>query len=64
MYRRLGEMSKVVRARYEKGILKLLEPVELKEGEEFRVIIKVGGESIAKKFYGIAKKHGSDLKKK
>ncbi len=27
-------MSKVVRARYEKGVLKLLDEVDLKEGEE------------------------------
>ena len=27
-------MSKVIRARYEDGVLKLLEPVELREGEE------------------------------
>ncbi len=45
------ELSKVVRARYEKGILRLLEPGELKEEEEFRVIIKVGRDSVAKKFY-------------
>jgi len=32
-------LSRVVRARYEKGVLKLLEPVELKEGEE--VLVKV-----------------------
>ena len=28
------ELSKVVRARYEKGVLKLLDKVDLKEGEE------------------------------
>ncbi len=32
-------LSRVVRARYEKGVLKLLEPVELREGEE--VIVKL-----------------------
>ncbi len=32
-------MSKVIRVRYEKGVLKPLEPVELREGEE--VIISV-----------------------
>ena len=32
-------MSKVVRARYERGVLKLLEPVDLKEGEE--VIVRL-----------------------
>ena len=33
-------MSKVVRVRYEKGVLKPLEPVELEEGEEVRVRIE------------------------
>ncbi len=32
-------LSKAVRARYEKGVLKLLEPVELREGEE--VIVRL-----------------------
>jgi len=32
-------MSKIVRAKYEKGVLKLLEPVDLKEGEE--VIVRL-----------------------
>ncbi len=30
-------MSKVIRARYEKGVLKPLEHVELEEGEEVRI---------------------------
>lgn len=30
-------MSKVVRARYEKGVLVPLEPLELREGEEVRL---------------------------
>jgi len=33
-------LSKVVRARYEKGVLKPLEPVELREGEEVLVRIE------------------------
>ncbi len=33
-------MSKVVRVRYEKGVLRPLEPVELREGEEVRVRIE------------------------
>ena len=32
-------MSKTVKARYERGVLKLLEPVELREGEE--VIVRL-----------------------
>ena len=33
-------MSKVIRARYEKGVLKPLEPVDLKDGEEVVVFIR------------------------
>ena len=33
-------MSKVIRVRYEGGVLKPLEPVELSEGEHALVIIK------------------------
>ena len=33
-------MSKVIRVRYEKGVLKPLEPVELREGEELVVFIR------------------------
>lgn len=41
-------MSKVVRVRYEKGVLKPLEPVELEEGEELVVVIR------GKSFYELA----------
>ena len=34
------DMSKVIRVRYEKGVLKPLEPVELQEGEELVVFIR------------------------
>ncbi|AEM39690.1 protein of unknown function DUF104 [Pyrolobus fumarii 1A] len=33
-------MSRVVKAKYEKGVLKLLEHVELREGEEVKVRIE------------------------
>ena len=33
-------MSKVIRVRYENGVLKPLEPVELREGEELVVFIR------------------------
>jgi len=32
-------VSKVIRAKFEKGVLKPLEEVELREGEEVRIII-------------------------
>ena len=47
-------MSKVVRARYEKGVLKLLEPVDLREGEE--VLVRVerieDRKKIVEEYYG------------
>ena len=33
-------MSKVIRVRYEKGVLKPLEPLVLREGEELEIVIK------------------------
>ena len=42
-YRWWMELSKVIRVRYEKGVLKPLEPLELEEGEEVLVrVIAVG----------------------
>ena len=32
-------MSRVIRVRYEKGVLKPLENIELKEGDELRIMI-------------------------
>ncbi len=51
---RVLELSKIVRARYEKGVLRLLEPVQLKEGEEVLVRIESlkDREKIVEKFYG------------
>lgn len=37
--RRLG-LSKVIRVKYEKGVLKPLEPVEFREGEELVIFIR------------------------
>jgi predicted DNA-binding antitoxin AbrB/MazE fold protein len=34
------ELSKVIRVRYEKGVLKPLEPLDLEEGEEAVVVLK------------------------
>jgi len=48
-------MSKIVRARYENGVLKLLEPVDLKEGEEVIVRLETYEDRIKKlrKYRGI-----------
>ena len=53
-------MSKVIRAKYEKGVLKPLEPLNLGEGEEVQIVIQPS-ESVAEKFYGIARKHKPSL---
>ena len=47
-------VSRVVRARYEKGVLRLLEPVQLREGEEVLVRIESfeDRKKIVEKFYG------------
>ncbi|NPA98518.1 MAG: antitoxin family protein, partial [Crenarchaeota archaeon] len=42
-------MSRVIRVRYEKGVLKPLEPLELQEGEEAQVVLKTNKDSIAQK---------------
>lgn len=55
-------MSKIVRAKYEKGVFKPLEPVDLEEDEEVQIIIRPS-ESIADKFYGIAKKRRPDIRR-
>ena len=54
-------MSKVIRVRYEKGVLKPLEPLELMEGEEVQVILKTSEDSLAKRLYGVAKKRRPSL---
>ncbi len=53
---RCREMSKVVRVRYEEGVLKPLEPVDLREGEErIAVLVPIGEErrGILRKYRGI-----------
>ncbi|MEM0027152.1 MAG: antitoxin family protein [Ignisphaera sp.] len=46
-------MSKVVRVRYEKGVLKPLEPIDLEEGEEVLVTVKRDIRKVLKKYRGI-----------
>ncbi len=55
-------MSKVIRAKYERGVLKPLEPLNLEEGEEVQIVIQPS-ESVAEKFYGIVRKHKPSLRK-
>ncbi|AEM38321.1 protein of unknown function DUF104 [Pyrolobus fumarii 1A] len=54
-------MSRVIRVRYEGGVLKPLEPLDLEEGEEVQVVIGVRRGSVTKKLYGIAKRRRPEL---
>ena len=51
------DVSKVVRARYEKGVLKPLEPLELAEGEEVVLEVKERPGEGLKRFFGVIKMH-------
>jgi len=46
-------MSKVVKVRYERGLLKPLEPVDLEEGEEVLITIKRDIRKVLEKYRGI-----------
>lgn len=46
-------MSKIIRVRYEKGVLKPLEPIELREGEEVRIRIEVSLKERLKDLIGV-----------
>ena len=48
------KVSRLIKARYEKGVLKLLEPVQLREGEEVLVRIEriEDRRRIVEEFYG------------
>ncbi len=46
-------MSKVIRARYENGVLKSLEPLDLEEGEEVTLITERDIKTVLKKYRGV-----------
>lgn len=57
-------MSRVVKARYEKGVLKPLEKLELKEGEEVRIRIEKSLKERLKDLIGVLGESGEeDLKR-
>ena len=47
-----SDLSKVVRVRYEKGVLRPLEPIDLEEGEEALITIKRDIRRVLKKYRG------------
>ncbi len=53
-------MSNVIRVRYEKGVLKPLEPVDLREGEEVRVKIERSVRERLKDLIGILGKSSEE----
>jgi len=46
-------MSKIVRARYENGVLRPLEPVDLEEGEEVLITVRCDVRKVIRKYRGI-----------
>ncbi len=47
------ELSKVIRVRYEKGVLKPLSSVNLEEGKEYKVIVEEDIDELIKKYRGV-----------
>jgi len=46
-------LSKVIRVRYEKGVLKPLSNVNLEEGKEYKVIVEEDIDELIKKYRGV-----------
>ncbi|MCE4613038.1 MAG: antitoxin family protein [Desulfurococcales archaeon] len=46
-------MSKVIRAKYEKGVLKPLGNVDLEEGKEYKVIVEEDIDELIKRYRGV-----------
>lgn len=46
-------MSRVIRVRYEKGVLKPLGSVNLEEGREYKVIVEEDIDELIRKYRGI-----------
>ncbi len=46
-------LSKVIRVRYEKGVLKPLRSVDLEEGKEYKVIVEEDIDELIKKYRGV-----------
>jgi len=46
-------MSKIVRARYENGVLRPLKPVDLEEGEEVLITVRRDVRKVIRKYRGI-----------
>ncbi|ALU11482.1 hypothetical protein EYM_01485 [Ignicoccus islandicus DSM 13165] len=47
------DLSKVVRVKYEKGVLKPLNSVNLEEGKEYKVIVEEDIDELIKRYRGV-----------
>ncbi len=56
-------MARVIRARYENGVLKPLEKLDLEEGEEVIVRIERVEDRVVERLWGIAKRRRPSLTK-
>jgi len=54
-------LFRVVRVRFENGVLRPLEKLDLHEGEKLEVVLRRGKESVAGRPYGVAKKRRPGL---
>jgi predicted DNA-binding antitoxin AbrB/MazE fold protein len=46
-------VSKVIRVKYEKGVLKPLDKVDLEEGKEYRVLVEEDIDKLIEKYRGV-----------
>jgi len=50
------DLSKIIRAKFEKGVLKPLEPLELEDGVEVTLEVRgISGKSGLERFFGVVK---------
>ena len=47
------KLSKVIRVKYEKGVLRPLSSVDLEEGKEYKVIVEENIDELIKKYRGV-----------
>ncbi len=47
------DLSRVIRVRYERGVLKPLGSVDLEEGKEYKVIVEEDIDELIKKYKGV-----------
>jgi len=53
-------LPRVIRVRYEKGVLKLLSNVNLEEGREYKVVVEEDIDELIKKYRGVLGKSSAE----